>query len=235
MILRVVQDAIELNPQDQHVVLRDHRAGRQHRPRERVDRQSRPQPVEGDPSARPRRRHESGGSPAGRRRRQDVGWPAPGVAVGPADQGLQDAQQQSQPAVHCPAETEVMGRSLKKGPFVDTHLLEKVEVMNRGAEKKVIKTWSRRSTVVPEMVGHTLAVHNGRKFIPVYVTENMVGHKLGEFAPTRIFKGHTTKVAEKAAALAGAPGAPGAAGAGGSAPAAGAGAGGGAGKSGGAS
>ena len=95
-----------------------------------------------------------------------------------------------------------MGRSLKKGPFVDTSLLEKIEVMNRGAEKKVIKTWSRRSTVVPEMVGHTLAVHNGRKFIPVYVTENMVGHKLGEFAPTRLFKGHTTKVAERAAAAA---------------------------------
>jgi small subunit ribosomal protein S19 len=95
-----------------------------------------------------------------------------------------------------------MGRSLKKGPFVDTHLLEKVEVMNRQADKKVIKTWSRRSTVIPEMVGHTLAVHNGRKFIPVYVTENMVGHKLGEFAPTRLFKGHTTKVAEKAAAVA---------------------------------
>ena len=92
-----------------------------------------------------------------------------------------------------------MGRSLKKGPFVDTHLLEKVEVMNRQADKKVIKTWSRRSTVIPEMVGHTLAVHNGRKFIPVYVTENMVGHKLGEFAPTRTFKGHTTKVAERAA------------------------------------
>src|SRR5437867_646430 len=103
-----------------------------------------------------------------------------------------------------------MGRSLKKGPFIDTHLLEKVEVMNRGAEKKVIKTWSRRSTVVPEMVGHTLAVHNGRKFIPVYITENMVGHKLGEFAPTRQFKGHTTRVAERAAALAAAPGAPGA-------------------------
>ena len=120
-----------------------------------------------------------------------------------------------------------MGRSLKKGPFVDTHLLEKIEVMNRGSEKKVIKTWSRRSTVVPEMVGHTLAVHNGRKFVPVYVTENMVGHKLGEFAPTRIFKGHTTKVAEKAAALAaagpgGAPGAPAPTGAGGAAPAAGA-------------
>ena len=115
-----------------------------------------------------------------------------------------------------------MGRSLKKGPFVDTPLLEKVESMNRaGVDKKVIKTWSRRSTVIPEMVGHTLAVHNGKKFIPVYITENMVGHKLGEFAPTKIFKGHTTKVAEKAAAVAGAPGAPGAA-APASAPAAGA-------------
>jgi small subunit ribosomal protein S19 len=91
-----------------------------------------------------------------------------------------------------------MSRSLKKGPFVDTPLLEKVESMNRANEKKVIKTWSRRSTVVPEMVGHTLAVHNGRKFIPVYVTENMVGHKLGEFAPTRTFKGHAAK-AEKSA------------------------------------
>ena len=88
---------------------------------------------------------------------------------------------------------------MKKGPFVDTPLLEKLEAMNRANEKKVIKTWSRRSTVIPEMVGHTMAVHNGRKFIPVYVTENMVGHKLGEFAPTRLFKGHTTKVAERAA------------------------------------
>ncbi len=94
-----------------------------------------------------------------------------------------------------------MSRSLKKGPFVDTPLLEKIEAMNRGGEKRVIKTWSRRSTVVPEMVGHTLAVHNGKKFIPVYITENMVGHKLGEFAATRQFKGHTTKT-EKAAAVA---------------------------------
>ena len=94
-----------------------------------------------------------------------------------------------------------MSRSLKKGPFVDTPLLEKIEAMNRGGEKKVIKTWSRRSTVIPEFVGHTLAVHNGKKFIPVYVTENMVGQKLGEFAPTRQFKGHTTKT-EKAAQMA---------------------------------
>src|ERR671932_1278375 len=113
-----------------------------------------------------------------------------------------------------------MGRSLKKGPFVDTPLLEKVEDMNRaGGDKKVIKTWSRRSTVVPEMVGHTLAVHNGKKFVPVYITENMVGQKLGEFAPTRQFKGHTTKVAEKAAAVAGAPGAPAGGGGGGAKPA----------------
>ena len=105
-----------------------------------------------------------------------------------------------------------MSRSLKKGPFVDTHLLEKIELMNRGSDKKVIKTWSRRSTVVPEMVGHTLAVHNGKKFIPVYITENMVGHKLGEFAPTRQFKGHTTK-SDKAAAVAAASSTPAAAGA----------------------
>ena len=83
-----------------------------------------------------------------------------------------------------------MSRSLKKGPFVDTSLLEKIEVMNRGADKKVIKTWSRRSTIIPEMVGHTIAVHDGRKHVPVYITESMVGHKLGEFAPTRTFKFH---------------------------------------------
>ena len=98
-----------------------------------------------------------------------------------------------------------MGRSLKKGPFIDLHLLEKVEAMNRAGDKKVIKTWSRRSTVVPEMVGHTLAVHNGNKFVPVYVTENMVGHKLGEFAPTRHFKGHTSKAEKAAQAAAAAP------------------------------
>ncbi len=83
-----------------------------------------------------------------------------------------------------------MSRSLKKGPFVDTPLLEKIEAMNRAGEKKVVRTWSRRSTVVPEMLGHTLAVHNGKKFIPVYITENMVGHKLGEVVATRQFKAH---------------------------------------------
>ncbi len=90
-----------------------------------------------------------------------------------------------------------MARSLKKGPFVDDHLAKKVETMNREREKKVIKTWSRRSTITPDMVGHTIAVHNGRKFVPVYVSENMVGHKLGEFALTRTFKGHSGKKVEK--------------------------------------
>ncbi len=117
-----------------------------------------------------------------------------------------------------------MPRSLKKGPFIDDHLRQKVDALNERNEKKVIKTWSRRSTILPEMVGHTIAVHNGKKFIPVYVTEQMVGHKLGEFSPTRTFKGHSVRAAlEKAAGLAGAPGgAPsgGAAPAGGTAPAA---------------
>jgi small subunit ribosomal protein S19 len=117
-----------------------------------------------------------------------------------------------------------MARSLKKGPFVDGHLREKVEGLNTRNEKKVVKTWSRRSTIVPEMIGHTIAVHNGKKFIPVYVTEQMIGHKLGEFAPTRSFKGHGVKAAlEKAAGLApaggAAPGTPAPAG-GGAAPAA---------------
>lgn len=92
-----------------------------------------------------------------------------------------------------------MARSVKKGPFVDSHLLKKVEVHRTGAGKGAIKTWSRRSTITPEMVGLTFAVHNGRKFIPVYVSENMVGHKLGEFAPTRVFKGHGGKKAEQKA------------------------------------
>ncbi len=83
-----------------------------------------------------------------------------------------------------------MARSLKKGPFVDEKLMKKVRMMMESGEKKIIKTWSRRSTIVPEFIGYTFAVHNGKKFIPVYITENMVGHKLGEFAPTRLFKGH---------------------------------------------
>jgi small subunit ribosomal protein S19 len=91
-----------------------------------------------------------------------------------------------------------MARSTKKGPFIDGHLMVKIETMNQANDRKVVRTWSRRSTIHPDMVGHTIAVHNGKKFVPVYVTENMVGHKLGEFAPTRTFKGHTAKGAEAA-------------------------------------
>ncbi|MBI4686116.1 MAG: 30S ribosomal protein S19 [Nitrospirae bacterium] len=90
-----------------------------------------------------------------------------------------------------------MPRSLKKGPFVDEKLMKKVRAMIESGDKKIIKTWSRRSTVVPDFIGFTFAVHNGKKFIPVYVTENMVGHKLGEFSPTRVFRGHSKS--EKAA------------------------------------
>ena len=98
-----------------------------------------------------------------------------------------------------------MARSTKKGPFIDSHLQAKIDGMNQRNEKKVLRTWSRRSTVIPEMVGHTLAVHNGKKFIPVYITENMVGHKLGEFSMTRSFKGHSVKAATETAAKPAAP------------------------------
>jgi len=90
-----------------------------------------------------------------------------------------------------------MPRSVKKGPFIEPKLMQRVEEMNSRNEKKVIKTWSRRSTISPDFVGHTVAVHNGNKFIPVYITENMVGHKLGEFSPTRLFRGHGGKLADK--------------------------------------
>ncbi|KPJ50413.1 30S ribosomal protein S19 [candidate division TA06 bacterium DG_26] len=91
-----------------------------------------------------------------------------------------------------------MARSLKKGPYVDEKLMKKIVALGQTGEKKVIKTWARRSTIPPEFVGHTIAVHNGNKFIPIYVTENMVGHKLGEFAPTRLFRGHPGTKAERA-------------------------------------
>ena len=96
-----------------------------------------------------------------------------------------------------------MSRSTKKGPFVDGPLLEKIASMNEAGEKRVLKTWSRRSTILPDMVGHTLAVHNGKKFIPVYISENMVGHKLGEFSPTRTFHGHSADRKAKRAPAAG--------------------------------
>lgn len=95
-----------------------------------------------------------------------------------------------------------MARSIKKGPFVEASLLRKIEALNAANEKRVLKTWSRRSTITPDFVGHTVAVHNGNKFVPVYVSENMVGHRLGEFAPTRLFRGHTGAKAAAAAAAA---------------------------------
>ena len=95
-----------------------------------------------------------------------------------------------------------MGRSVKKGPFVDASILKKLERASKGMDKKIIKTWSRASTIIPEMVGYTFAVHNGVKHIPIYITENMVGHKLGEFSPTRIFKGHSAPVEKPAEAAA---------------------------------
>jgi small subunit ribosomal protein S19 len=95
-----------------------------------------------------------------------------------------------------------VSRSVKKGPFVDKHLMDKVLAVSKGGQKKLIKTWSRRSTIIPEMVGFTLAVHNGKNFIPVFVTENMIGHKLGEFSPTRIFKMHSGERKAKDAAAA---------------------------------
>ena len=94
-----------------------------------------------------------------------------------------------------------MTRSVKKGPFVDEHFLKKVQAISSSGARTVIKTWSRRSTITPEMVGLTIAVHNGKKFIPIYISENMVSHKLGEFAPTRMFKGHTTKASEKSTSV----------------------------------
>jgi small subunit ribosomal protein S19 len=94
-----------------------------------------------------------------------------------------------------------MARSLKKGPYIDLKLMKRIDSLNESGEKQVIKTWSRRSTISPEFIGHTLAVHTGNKFIPIYITENMVGHKLGEFAPTRTFRGHGGKLAERASAV----------------------------------
>lgn len=96
-----------------------------------------------------------------------------------------------------------MPRSLKKGPYIDEKLMKKIDRLNETNEKKVIKTWSRRSTISPDFVGHTLAVHNGNKFVPIYISENMVGHKLGEFAPTRTFRGHAGKLAERSSTLKG--------------------------------
>ena len=147
-------------------------------------------------SAPARRHDEPGRSPDGRRRRSYVRWSSSLLAVGPALEGSQDAQQQAhrrddREASRTEGLRKQMPRSIKKGAFVDGHLMEKIAAAQATQSKKVIKTWSRRSTITPEAIGLTFAVHNGRKFVPVFVTENMVGHKLGEFAPTRTFHGHS--------------------------------------------
>src|SRR5690606_20074286 len=133
-------------------------------------------------------------------RRSYAGQPPSGVALGRADEGLQDAQEQAhrfddraaaRPQVRAARNRGIrMARSVKKGPFVDGHLMKKVDAALATKDKKPIRTWSRRSTIVPEFIGLTIAVHNGKQHVPVYINENMVGHKLGEFALTRTFKGH---------------------------------------------
>src|SRR5215469_6234438 len=134
---------------------------------------------------------------AWRRRRAHQGWPPPGDAVGQTDKGRAHAQEQAYDEVHRPlaprkdARVIVMARSVWKGPFVDGYLLKKAEAARGSGRKDVIKTWSRRSTILPQFVGITFGVYNGHKHIPVLVTEDMVGHKLGEFSPTRTFHGHT--------------------------------------------
>jgi ribosomal protein S19 len=173
----------------------DDRRGRQRRARADQDRQGGPQPVEGRPPPDPGRRDEPRRPPPRWWRGQELGWPSPGVAVGPARGPYPEEGQGLQPHDHPPPsharlQEVAMPRSLKKGPFVDDHLLKKVDDLNNKNEKRVIKTWSRRSTIIPDMVGHTIAVHDGRKHVPVYITESMVGHKLGEFAPTRTFRFH---------------------------------------------
>jgi small subunit ribosomal protein S19 len=128
--------------------------------------------------------------------------PALAKAPGQADCGLRTRTGDKSEIRNPKSSAEdTVPRSVKKGPFIDESLMKKVETMNASGDKKIVKTWSRRSTITPEFVGHTMAVHNGRKFIPVYVSENMVGHKLGEFSPTRMFKAHGgSKAAEKTSA-----------------------------------
>src|SRR5690606_8676887 len=162
-------------------------------------RQGRQEPLAGQAPEGPGRGHEPGGPPAGRRRGQELGWAPAGLALGqaggpedPADQEGIDQAHRARPQAR--EGDQVMARSVKKGPFVQEALRTKVEVLNSKNEKKVVKTWSRASTILPEFVGHTFAVHNGNKFVPVYCTENMVGHKLGEFAPTRLFRGHSGRI-----------------------------------------
>ena len=161
-------------------------------------------PPQGAPAADPGRGDESRGPPARRRRGASHAGRSSGDSLGQAHAGLPDAQEgqelrrddRSRP----PARQEEalgMGRSTKKGPFVEERLLRRIQQMNESGQRQMIKTWSRRSTIFPDMVGHTIAVHDGRKHVPVFVSESMVGHKLGEFAPTRTFRAHSGTKAER--------------------------------------
>ena len=180
-------------------VPRDRRQPLERRAPEREDRQGRPQPPQGQAAAEPRDRDEPGRPPARRRRGpQDARRPS-GDALGQADARLPHPQEgqalrrDDRPRPPPREEEEVgtfMGRSTKKGPYVDERLMKRIATMNEANQKHMIKTWSRTSTVFPEMVGHTIAVHDGRKHVPVFISESMVGHKLGEFAPTRTYRGH---------------------------------------------
>ena len=177
---------------------RDTGRGRQQRTQPAFPRQSRRGALARPQTHRARRRHESRGSSARRRRGPVFGWTAPGHPVGRADEGLQDADKQtygradrtSTKQQSQVSEVRKVPRSLRKGPFVDLHLAKKVAAAQQSGDKRAIRTWSRRSMISPEMVGLTIAVHNGRQHVPVFITDDMVGHKLGEFAPTRTFRGH---------------------------------------------
>ena len=190
-------------PRAPHVP-RDGRPGRQRRPPEHQLGQGRAQPLEGQAAVGARLRDEPGRPPARRRRGQVEGRPASGHAVGRADarqahpleaQGIEQADR-PRPSPR-QGRQALMSRSSKKGPFVQERLLERITAMNESGAKNMIRTWSRSSTVFPEMVGHTIAVHDGRKHVPVFISEQMVGHKLGEFAPTRTFRGHAGDKAAK--------------------------------------
>jgi small subunit ribosomal protein S19 len=202
--LRAGQAAFGRGAHGARRLLRHHRPGRQRRPREHLEGKA------GRNRWLGKKPHNRGVvmNPVDHPMGGGEGRP-PAAATrarrGAADEGLQDPQQQAHRRDdRAPRGTRsrrglTMARSLKKGFFIDDHLMEKVAAMNDRGDKRVIKTWSRRSTVTPDMVGHTLAVHNGTKFIPVFVSENMVGHKLGEFAMTRTFRGHSGRKAEKGA------------------------------------
>ncbi len=175
---------------------RDRGPGRERRAPERDDRQGRPQPLARQAPVGPRQRDEPGRPSSRRWRRKEQGRPSSGHPVGRADarqahpleaQGIRQVDR----ARPSPREGQaLMSRSSKKGPFVEERLLARIQKMNDSGSKNMIRTWSRTSTVFPDMVGHTIAVHDGRKHVPVFISEQMVGHKLGEFAPTRHFRGH---------------------------------------------